>query len=342
MSGRNLMKQLFVAILVVAFTFLSSMHVCFGSASQAGAIFLTIFPGARPSGMGAAFSSIADDATAPFYNPAGLGFQDATQISLMHSNWLTGLYPDMYYEYFGLSHAIKGLGVIGANIIYLTTGETQAMDPFGTPLTRFRTFDLSAGVSYGLKLREDMSVGFGLKFIYSYLAPGWLIAYMYNEPGGGAGSSWGADVGILYKTPMRGLQVGAALQNFGPDMRYLQGGDTDPLPRTLRLGISHRLLNEDPNWLVISGEVISILVGVTSSLQQTYRDAWKCVGLEYTYSNFLSARVGYFSDVNGVRQGPTFGGGIKVRGFEFDLGVDSELYDFQTDNYRFSVNYRFE
>ncbi len=341
-SRRSLMKQLLAAILFMAIAVVSFVGDAHGTASEAGAIFLTIFPGARPTAMGAAFSSIADDATAPFYNPAGLGFQDVTQISLMHANWLTGLYPDMYYEYFGVSHPVTGLGSIGANIIYLTTGETQATDQHGIPLARFRTFDLSAGVSYGVRLREELSVGVGVKFIYSYLAPGWLIAYMYDEPGGGAGTSWGADVGVLYKTPVRGLQLASALQNFGPDMRYLQGGDTDPLPRTLRAGFSYRIIDKDPNWLMVSGEIISILVGVTESFNETWRDAWKCGGLEYTYGGFLSARAGYFRDDNGVRKGPTFGGGIKIRGFEFDIGVDSELYEFETDNYRFSVNYKFD
>jgi hypothetical protein len=336
------MKQFSITIITVALLTAFCAGESFGGASQAGAIFMTIFPGARPTAMGAAFSSIADDATAPFYNPAGLGFQDATEVSLMHSNWLTGLYPDMYYEYFGLAHPIKGLGVLGANIIYLTTGETQATDPYGTPLARFRTFDLSAGLSYGVKLREELAVGFGLKFIYSYLAPGWLISYLYNEPGGGAGSSWGADAGIYYKTPIRGLNLATAIQNVGPDLRYLEGGDRDPLPRTLRVGASYRLLDRGANWLVVSGDVISILVGLTSSFEDTYRESWKCLGAEYTYNNFLSARAGYFNDEAGVRKGPTFGGGLKIRGFEFDLGVDSALYEFDTDNYRFSVNYKFK
>jgi hypothetical protein len=42
--------------------------------SEGGAIFLMIRPGARPSGMGSAFCAIADDATATYYNPAGLAF----------------------------------------------------------------------------------------------------------------------------------------------------------------------------------------------------------------------------------------------------------------------------
>lgn len=42
--------------------------------SEGGAIFLMIRPGARPSGMGSAFCAVADDATATYYNPAGIAF----------------------------------------------------------------------------------------------------------------------------------------------------------------------------------------------------------------------------------------------------------------------------
>lgn len=42
--------------------------------SEGGAIFLLIRPGARASGMGSAFCAIADDATATYFNPAGLAF----------------------------------------------------------------------------------------------------------------------------------------------------------------------------------------------------------------------------------------------------------------------------
>jgi hypothetical protein len=41
--------------------------------SEAGVLFLRIAPGSRPGGMGEAFVSIADDATATYWNPAGLG-----------------------------------------------------------------------------------------------------------------------------------------------------------------------------------------------------------------------------------------------------------------------------
>lgn len=53
--------------------------------SEGGAIFLLIRPGARPSGMGSAFAAIANDATATYFNPAGLAYlmpEQIQQISL--------------------------------------------------------------------------------------------------------------------------------------------------------------------------------------------------------------------------------------------------------------------
>ncbi|MBI5805019.1 PorV/PorQ family protein [candidate division TA06 bacterium] len=55
------------AVILLSFTYAWAI-------SEGGAIFLMIRPGARPSGMGSAFCAIADDATATYYNPAGLAF----------------------------------------------------------------------------------------------------------------------------------------------------------------------------------------------------------------------------------------------------------------------------
>lgn len=57
---------------------LTTVLVLFGfslaeAVSNAGALYLRVAPGARPGGMGEAFVSIADDATATYWNPAGLG-----------------------------------------------------------------------------------------------------------------------------------------------------------------------------------------------------------------------------------------------------------------------------
>src|SRR5438105_1756828 len=50
--------------------------------------FLLIAPNARADGMGEAGTALADDASAAFWNPAGLAFQTGQELSLTHSNWL--------------------------------------------------------------------------------------------------------------------------------------------------------------------------------------------------------------------------------------------------------------
>ncbi|MDI6840314.1 MAG: hypothetical protein QMD71_05650 [bacterium] len=83
--------------------------------SEAEVLFLIIYPGARPVGMGAAF-------------------------------WLPGLYPGMYYNFLGYVHPINQ-GAIGGHIIYFTTGETVGVDEYGHEIGRWRTWDASVKVS---------------------------------------------------------------------------------------------------------------------------------------------------------------------------------------------------
>lgn len=71
--------------------------------SKAGAIFLLISPGARAGGMGEAQVAVANDAFASYWNPAGLAFQEGSEIAFMHVNWLPNLADDLYYEFFVLS-----------------------------------------------------------------------------------------------------------------------------------------------------------------------------------------------------------------------------------------------
>ena len=101
MGGKN-MKSLVVPILALAIT-VSFFPVTARATneSQAAVLLLLIEPGARQAAMGEAFSAIADDATAGYYNPAGLAYQDRNRknIQFMHQNWLPTLADDLYYKF---------------------------------------------------------------------------------------------------------------------------------------------------------------------------------------------------------------------------------------------------
>ncbi len=332
----------YLLILIVLFLF-PRVKV---EASEAGAIFLIIYPGARPNGMGATFTSVADDALATYYNDAGLGFQENTSISLMHANWLPGLYEDMYYEFLSYAHPISS-GVVGGHIIYLTTGETVGVDEKGTKIGEWTTWDASVKISYGTKISKSLALGVGAKWIYSFLAPYDIIRKILGDSYrfGGKGNSWAFDVSSLY-IPNELIQLGLSLQNIGPDISYLESGISDPLPWTLRFGVTWHVFSSETNKLTISGELTKIVVGIKDDLKEKefnyiYHDTWKGLGVEYVMAKMFSVRGGYFWDVVGSRVGPTFGGGINLKGLRFDIGIDAPLYDFETENYRFSLSYSF-
>src|SRR5438045_1286820 len=59
--------------------------------SLSQAAFLDTGWGARPVGMGGAFTAIADDSNAPLYNPAGLVQIQWNEVSAMYSRLFSGL-----------------------------------------------------------------------------------------------------------------------------------------------------------------------------------------------------------------------------------------------------------
>ncbi|MBN2620050.1 PorV/PorQ family protein [candidate division WOR-3 bacterium] len=318
-------------------------------ASRPGAVFLMIWPGAKPTALSGAFTAIAEDPTACYYNQAGLAFVDRTTATLQHANWLPGLHPGMYYEFAGVAKPIK-MGTIGFNVIYLTTGETEVRDEQGTYIGEYTTFDIAVGLNYGFALKPNLGLGIGWKFIYSFLVPDWVWTRM---PGlgieqGGTGITYAFDVGVLYK-PWNFLSLGAGLQNIGPNISYTESASSDPLPYTFRAGFKLEPVSSRIIRVALTADVTKILVGMFADEDNSFfenvkyelEEAWKAIGLEVDYYNFIKLRGGYFIDTEGKRQGLTFGGGIHAAGFSLDVGIDQAIYDFSTTNRKFSLSYQF-
>ncbi|MFO7637898.1 MAG: PorV/PorQ family protein [bacterium] len=370
----------------LAVSMLAAIAGSAGANQNPGAVFLMIWPAARPTAMGGAFTSIADDASTVYYNPGGLAFMGGTHVTLMHANWLPGLYPGMYYEYAALTHKFQQQGSAGLNVIYLTTGETDVINEQGQFLGRYTTFDVSLAAGYGYPVLHNLGVGFAAKFIYSFLVPDWVWEVMpeLGISAGGTGVSWALDFGVLYK-PWEFVNLGLAVSNLGPNIAYTSSGESDPLPRMLRAGLTYYPLRTEHFRLGITPELTKVLVGMfhdetgqkpfNQLLQAEFRDAWKTFALEGQFRASqlaLAARVGYFEDLTGARGGIVvkkegaasehvgiwdlltrkdlgsfqslglcFGGGIEYARFKFDVSVDQYVYDFPTNNYKFSFSYQF-
>lgn len=59
-----------------------------------------------------------------------------------------------------------------------------------------------------------------------------------------AGETFGCDLGVLYK-PYSFLNVAAAVFNIGPEIYYQSSGESDQLPRMLRLGLAFSPVQTD-------------------------------------------------------------------------------------------------
>ena len=314
--------------------------ILFGSSIDPGGVFLMIFPGSRATALGGAFAGVEGDVFGTYYNTASLGFANKKLIGLQHANWLPGLWPDMYYEYLAYVHPLKEDLVITGAFTYITTGET-VVHADGEDKGSFRNFDFAIKVAVANKLNDKTSVSLGIKYIYSFLAPEWVFDIV-GMPGtrGGVGRAWAVDIGIFYKV-LNNLNIGGAIQNIGTPLQFVSGGEKDPLPRTLRTGISYLPFENDIHRVMVNADITKILVGVTSNLRDEFEDTWKSFGIEYSIFNIFSVRAGYFIDKLGHRVGLTWGIGVHYKTFRFDVSSDQKIYEFETSNYRLSAQYTF-
>lgn len=225
--------------------------------SEAGAIFLLIAPGARAGGMGEAQVAVADDAYASYWNPAGLGFLDGTELAMMHVNWLPGLADDLYYEFLAFRRHYPTLGTIGGHIIFLNLGEQIRTSEIGEELGTFTSYMTALSMSYSALISQDKSFGLNAKISYQHL----VEIGAGSEQGKGTSTDFGFDVGYMRKNwLLNDLTLGIMVSNIGPKVSFIDPDQADPQPTNLSLGINYAIVNTEYNKLNIVYDVDKLLV----------------------------------------------------------------------------------
>ena len=219
----------------------------------AAAEFLSIPVGARATAMGNAFSATVDDATALYWNPAGMTALPRSTVALEYAQWLVGI--DFNYAAVVLP---MGFGTVGFAVTALRTPDmevTTVAEQNGTG----ETFDASSyalALSYARALTDRFSIGGTAKFITERI-------WHSNA------NSIAVDVGTMFETPFQGIRLGASISNFGSRMRMsgddlLTTVDIDPnnrgnnesnratlntdafnLPLTMRIGIAGEVFESE-------------------------------------------------------------------------------------------------
>lgn len=284
-------KILFIVISLFVFFDTSFPQVFSGTTA---AQFLKIEVGAKSIGMGGAFVSIANDVSALYWNPAGIARLQDNDAMFSHTFWLAGT----NHDFAGVIFKLSDQQAIGISYTSLTVGDMPVrteMFPDGTG-EYFNAADFSIGISYGLNITDIFSIGFTGKYI------GERIWHM-------SASAMAFDVGILYNTPVRGLNLGMSISNVGSKIQYA-GRDNfinysfDPtqhgnssnifasiqmdswnLPMIFRVGLSMKFIDNDINKFTVS---------VDANDPSDYNE-YLNFGFEYGFRQRFFFRMGYKS-----------------------------------------------
>ncbi len=238
--------------------------------------------GARPLGMGGAFTAIADNADAPYWNPAGLGWVKESEITTMQTRLSTD--ADHYYISY-VRPALGGtLGVswiqVGLGNITQTSSEVDVNNEVQN-ISIFSYFSNAYMLSYGKNLNDHISVGLTAKY---------LTSDMFQIQGGQA-YGYSVSPGLMLRLENR-ITVGVKLDEMLNQQSW--GTSTiEQVPPKLRLGLAYKSPN--PGLFALD---------ISQTLRSSYA-AEVSAGYEYAH-NGLSLRAGYAAG------GFTAGAGFRI------------------------------
>ncbi|MFH1576417.1 MAG: PorV/PorQ family protein, partial [Candidatus Margulisiibacteriota bacterium] len=251
--------------------------------------------GARPLGMGGAFTAVSNNADAPYWNPAGLGFIDYNEITSMQTKLSTD--ADHYYlsyvrPAFGGTLGISWIQV-GLGNITQTSSEVDSNNEV-IDLSVFSYFSNAYMVSYGKKLNDRISLGLTAKY---------LTSDMFQIEGGQA-SGYSITPGMLIKFP-KGWSLGLKIDELLNSQQW-GTGTIEQVPPKLRLGLAYAKSNPG-----------TFAIDISQTLKSGY-SALASVGYEWAKEG-LSIRLGY---ADGLTAGAGFVSGAARVDYAYVTQVD--------------------
>jgi len=244
---------------------------------------LKIGVGARAAAMGDAYVALADDATAVYWNPAGIARLSGQSITLNHTAWPAEILFDQAAYVF---HVKWIPGMIGVNVRALTMSRDKVRTtylPDGTGET-FDAGEWAYGLSYARSLTDKFSAGLSVNYIQTGLDDV-------------TGKSTTFDFGTLYDVGILGAKIGMSIQNIGSDMTFID--EKVKMPVFFRVGGSFSILQRGESRLLMA----------TEFTHPPDNSEKLNLGAEYAFHDYLFLRGGY--KLNYDTEGLTAGFGVK-------------------------------
>jgi hypothetical protein len=215
-------KQLSLIILLMLFLYLPSMAQIGGKGTYE---FLNLTSSPRIAAMGGDFLAIYDnDITLAQSNPSLINPEMHNHLGVSYVDY----YSDINYGHAAYSRTFNSAGSFIGAVQYISYGQFDFADETGQRGGTFNANETALNIGWGRQLDSLFSIGSNLKFIYSSLES-------YNSFG------LAVDVAGSYISRDRSFTASLIAKNIGRQLKSYEGGNIQPLPFELQIGLSKRL-----------------------------------------------------------------------------------------------------
>ncbi|MDH3217678.1 MAG: PorV/PorQ family protein [Candidatus Krumholzibacteria bacterium] len=278
--------------------------------------FLKIGPSARATGMGGAFTALANDASATYWNPAGMVEITKTAVRLEHTFWPADIDLDYATAVFTLPFVPGAWGVSARALSMDPQKERTIFLPEGTG-REFDAGDMSFGLSYAQYFTDKFSAGGTVHFIHSGLAEKSVNTYA-------------VDFGLIYRIGFRGMRLGMMIQSLGGKVNY--DDRESKLPTLFKVGLAVAAYQRGAHSLETVGEFSH----PSDNVERIN------LGGEYSFNQFFYLRGGYNVDYD--EHGAAAGFGLRIDTTQSsDLSFDYSWVElgFLEETHRVSLGFQY-
>lgn len=303
-SAKGMLFNFNAKIQVIVFFCFAPVLWAGGAGSQA-APWILIPDGSRQAAMAGSAGALLDNAEALGVNPAGLADLSADEVAFTQTFWAQGL----SMERLAYGHSFGRLGLaVGGDYLNFGSVDFYNLNASGLPVANgaFTPSGMEIQAGLGFKIGNALALGIEIKSLNQSLTP--------ND------QSWAfaTNLGLLMEDTKSNLRMGLALENLGTDL------DGAGLPTVVDLAGA---------WGKTLGPDHQLSLGADGSLNLQSTDSSTAgIGVEYSYKEVVSLRLGYRADLYGDLTGLTgFSAGVGVLAAPLEMGYAlTALGDFGT------------
>lgn len=300
-------KKILCLFVLIAFILNNSTEIFsqqFRKTATAGFVFLEIPVNARVSGLGESGIALSDlNSDGIFVNPAISGFTNQIHnVSFSYSPYFAEIKQYAASYSYNTQFGVFSLGALMFDYGSMPKTQKVAGQRVYEIIGNFNAKSLAFALSYSRMLTDKFSFGISLKYVNEKID-------IYNA------DNFVLDGGVLYYTGLKSLRIGATIQNFGTDAKFIN--DPFKMPAVLKLGAAAEIFGDfNTDYRVTT---------ILEAIHPNDGDEKLNSGIEFSWKNIFSIRGGYkfFYD---------------EETYSFGIGINGEplvpvSFDFSISNY---------